>query len=288
MKRILTFLACCVLVFATASTSVMATSTLEDVVGENTVVGNNDSQTGNESQTGDSNDTGSTSGYVTGEQFSSSLKDATNLNEPNQAATKVNGAVKKFVSIVAQILSYGITALLALRVLLDLMYIAIPFTRGFLGNGFMGAAQNQGGMQGGMGMGGMGGMGSPMGGMGMGGMGMGRYGGMGRMGMGGMGGMHGGMGMNGMQGAMQGQQAGMMGKTQWVSYAALNAVASAQMPGPDGKSMNPFKIYVKDMVITLVLTAALVVLAMSGALTQFGILLGEMIASGVAGLGNMF
>lgn len=79
-----------------------------------------------------------------------------------------------------------------------------------------------------------------------------------------------------------------MGKTQWVSYAALNAVASAQMPGPDGKSMNPFKIYVKDMVITLVLTAALVVLAMSGALTQFGILLGEMIASGVAGLGNMF
>ena len=48
--------------------------------------------------------------------------------------------------------------MLTLRTLIDLTYIAIPFTRGFLANGFGGSAQAGGGAAN-MGRGGMGGAG---------------------------------------------------------------------------------------------------------------------------------
>ena len=53
------------------------------------------------------------------------------------------------------------------------------------------------------------------------------------------------VGMGGMQ---QGSQPGAtpaMGRIQWISTAALNAVASEQVPGPDGRAQSPLKMYAK-------------------------------------------
>ena len=103
----------------------------------------------------------------------------------------------------------------------------------------------------------------------------------------------GGMGMGGMQGGMMGQQGAMgaqpsaTGRPQWVSTAALNAVAAEQMPTPDGRARSAIKTYASDMVVTLVAVPILLVLAMSGALTQLGLLLGEAIAVGIGALGGM-
>ena len=214
------------------------------------------------------------------------MKEATQLDEPSSGANAVNQGVKKVASFIIQVLAYAITILLVLRVLLDIFYITIPFTRNFLANGHQGNGQaaagapGMGGMQGGMGGMGMGGM---NGGMGMGGM-------SGGMGMGGMG-MRGGMGMggmNGMQGGMNQGGTGGLRSIQWVSTAALNAVAAETVIGPDGKAVGPLKVYAKDMIVVLVLTPIFLVLAISGALTNLGFLLGELIARAIAGISNMF
>jgi len=166
--------------------------------------------------------------------------------------------------------------------MLDLLFIAIPFSRGLLANGYAGNAQAGGGagMQGGMG--GMGGMGS-MGGMG--GFGMNR-GGFGYNRMGAMGGMSGGM-AGGPAGANQ--QDTMVGRIQWVSNAALNAVAAESSVDPQtGKAVSPFKIYVKDMAVTLVAVPVLLVLAITGALTNLGFLIGKAVAAAIGKIGGMF
>jgi cytochrome c oxidase assembly factor CtaG len=87
--------------------------------------------------------------------------------------------------------------------------------------------------------------------------------------------MGGGMGMSNMQGnqmAMQNQPA--RGRIQWVSNAALNAVATESTVGPDGKANGPFKTYIKDMVVVLVLTPVLLVLALTGVLADLGFVIG--------------
>lgn len=213
-----------------------------------------------------------------------SIKDATKLDGQNSSATKINQGISKVASIVIQVLAYAITVLLVFRVIFDLAYIAIPFLRSILANGYGGNPQaGGGGMPGQPGQPGMG-----MGGMGMGGMGgMGRYGGMGGMGMGGMNGMNG-MGMGGMNQA-QGQPGASpaFGRVQLVSNAALNAVAAEGVVGPNGRSVNAFKTYAKDMLAVLILAPAFLVLAITGSITQLGIMLGELIASGIGSIGNM-
>ena len=63
-----------------------------------------------------------------------------------------------------QVISYGLTVALTVRVLLDLTYIAVPFIRGILANGYTGTASQSnsggfggGGFGGGFGGGGFGG-----------------------------------------------------------------------------------------------------------------------------------
>lgn len=203
--------------------------------------------------------------------------------EQNQMVNTVNGVVYKTAQFIVQVISYALTVLLTVRVMLDLLYIAIPFSRGILANGYAGNAQAGGGagMQGGM-SGGMGGMG------GMGGLG-GGFGGYNRMsGFGGynrMSGMAGGMG--GASGANQ--QGTMIGRIQWVSNAALNAVAAESSVDPQtGKAVSPFKLYVKDMAVTLVAVPILLVLAITGALTNLGFLIGKAVAAAIGKLGGMF
>ena len=196
--------------------------------------------------------------------------------EGTEAATEW---IRVIAAWIVQVLSYAITAFLAVRVVLDLTYIALPFTRGILANGYAGNAQaGAGGMPNSMVGGGMGqpGMGMGMGGMGMrGGYGMNRMGGMGAMG----GGMGATPGMN--------QQGNMLGRVQWVSNAALNAVASESTVGPDGKGNSPFKTYIHDMVIVLIMVPVLLVLAATGALTSLGFMLGNLLCDAIASIGDM-
>lgn len=230
--------------------------------------------------------------YDKNSNFIDGLHEAADLTPDVEGAKTVTSGAKLVAAFIVQVLSYIIIAFLAVRILLDLAYIALPFTRTFLSNGYAGNPQQPGNMQpgmGGMGMGGMGGMGAPgMGGMGMGGMGgygRGRYGGMGGMGMGGMG-MQGGMGM-GMNQAAGNQQNSMIGQVQFVSNAALNAVASESAIGPDGKTMNPFKIYIKDMTVLLIVTPILIVLAATGTITNLGFVIANALVDAIGKLGQM-
>ena len=206
--------------------------------------------------------------------FLDGLSEASDLTADVDGASDVAAFAKTVISFIVQVLAYVTTALLSLRVVLDLIYIGLPFSRGILGNGAGGAMPQAG-------MAGMGGMG--MGGMGMNPManrgryGMNRYGGMG--GFGGMG-MNSGMGMNTGMGAQR--QAG--GGIQWISNSALNAVSAETMAGPDGKSMSPFRIYAKDMVVVLVMTPIMLTLAVTGVLTTLGLQIGNIIVEGLRNL----
>ena len=213
------------------------------------------------------------------EQYLDDMKKANDLSAPSPGATKVNQGITKVASFIVQILSYFITAFLVVRVLVDLCYICVPFTRSFLANGYGGNPQAGGGIgmqQSGMGMGMNSGMGMGMG-AGIGGMGMhGGYG-MNRMGMGGI----------GMQGGSVPGANPAMGRAQWVSTAALNAAAAEQIVGPDGKAISPLKMYAKDMIVVLVITPVLLTLAITGVLTDLGFLIGKLIADTVSGIGGM-
>lgn len=277
MKKVLLTLLTSIMLLTLPVTTAYASS-LDDVV----------SGTGQESTDSSSSDSSSVSSSkssipMTADEYIENTKDAADLtNVDTKGASKVNEGIKTVAAFIVKILSYFLTAFLVVRVLLDLVYIALPFTRSVLSNGYAGNAA-----AGGAGMGGMGGMGSPMGGMGgMGGMGMGMRGGYGmnRMGMGGMG--MGGMGMGGMGGSQMGASPA-MGRVQLVSTAALNSVASENMPGPDGRPQSALKEYAKDMAVTLVITPILLVLAITGVLSNLGFLLGDVIARGIASIGNM-
>ena len=275
MKKVLLTLLTSIMLLTLPVTTVYASS-LDDVVSET-----------NQESSSDSSDSSSVSSSkskipMTADEYIANTKDAADLtNVDTKGASKVNEGIKTVAAFIVKILSYFLTAFLVVRVLLDLVYIALPFTRSMLSNGYAGNAA-----AGGSGMGGMGGMGSPMGGMGgmgMGGMGMGMRGGYGmnRMGMGGMG-----MGGAGMGGSQMGASPA-MGRVQLVSTAALNSVASENMPGPDGRPQSALKAYAKDMAVTLVITPVLLVLAITGVLSNLGFLLGDVIARGIASIGNM-
>ena len=283
MKKLCSLLVAGFMAFSVFTFTVSAQS-LDDVIGDNnnTQVTQQDQGTGNGG--GQVAQFPGMDGEVGNKGQVDEMKKATELDEPSSGASAVNQGIKKVASFIIQVLAYAVTILLVLRVLLDIFYITIPFTRNFLANGHQGNGQaaagapGMAGMQGGIGMGGMGGMNGGMGGMGMGGMsgGMGMRGGMG------MG------GMNGMQAGMNQGGTGMLRSIQWVSTAALNAVAAETVIGPDGKAVGPLKVYAKDMIVVLVLTPIFLVLAITGALTNLGFMLGELIARAISAIQNMF
>lgn len=77
-------------------------------------------------------------------------------------------------------------------------------------------------------------------------------------------------------------QQGNKTKIQWISNAAMMAVASEQ------NGMNPYKVYVKDMVIILVVTPLLLILTVTGVLTNLGFLLGDVIIKAIGSFGSLF
>lgn len=247
--------------------------------------GNTANENTNSTENSNDNRIGSNTDFGANQSFVDGLMDATDLSPEVEGTATITKGAKTVAAFIVQVLSYIVVAFLAVRIVLDITYIALPFTRTFLANGYAGSPQ-QSGNAGGPGMGNPG-----MAGMGM-GMGMGGYGGYGGMnrygGMGGMAGM-GGMGASSMgnMNAMGNQQRSMFGNIQFVSNAALNAVASESAIGPDGKSRNPFSLYFKDMTIVLVITPILLVLAGTGALTGLGFVIADLVVDGIAKLASM-
>lgn len=194
--------------------------------------------------------------YNENKGFIDGIKNAGDLSADIEGAAIVTDSVKQVVAFIVQILAYSITILLALRVALDIMFISLPFARTMLGNGHQGNAQ------------------------------AGAGGGM--VGMGGMsGGMGGGMGGQGNMALSNQQQASSSSKIQWVSNAALNSVEGEKTVGPDGKSVSPFNLYMKDMIIVLILVPVLLTLAVTGALTNIGFIAAQVLVNTLAKIGNM-
>lgn len=286
MKKVLLTVLTSVMLLTLPVTTVHASS-LDDVV-NGTTQESNETTVGQSNESNSNTSTGSSqssSSYTSADEYIENTKNAADLTTVDTAgADKVNEGIRTVAAFIVRILSYFLTAFLVVRVILDLVYIALPFTRSILSNGYAGnpaaGGSGMGMQQPGMGMG----MGAGMGGMGMGGMGMGGYGmrggyGMNRMGMGGMGGM-------GMQQGQMGASPA-MGRLQLVSSAALNAVAAEQMPGPDGKPQSALKAYTKDMMVVLIITPILLTLAITGVLTNLGFLIGDVIAKGITSISGM-
>lgn len=206
--------------------------------------------------------------------FTDSLYGMDLTEEQNEMVNTVNGTLKSIASAIVQLLQYLLTAGLTVKVVIDLVYIAIPFQRGILANGYAGNAASgapQSGMNGGFGGSGFGG--------GFGGSSFGGGFGGNRFGGGGMAGNP--AGVN--------QQGNMAGRVQFVSNAALNAVAAQSQVDPQtGATVNPYKAYAKDMIVTLIVVPILLILALSGTLMDLGFLAGNAIAEGLQGLGGMF
>jgi hypothetical protein len=199
------------------------------------------------------------------DEFMDSLKGAGKLDTTSKTATTVNAGIKKFAAVIVQILSYAIIALLVVRIMVDILYICIPFSRSFLANGYSGNAQAGGG--GGMGVGGMaGGISS---------------------GFNSPGGFNSGFNSPAPSQMMGGGASPATGRTQWVSEAALNAVAAGKSVDQNNKAVSPLKAYAKDMIPTLVITPILLVLAITGVLTDLGFLLGDVIANAIGGISSM-
>lgn len=201
--------------------------------------------------------------YKENSNWMNAMQEASNISDMDiEGVDNIASGAKLVAGWIVQVICYITLAFLVVRIALDLLYIALPFSRSFLANGFAGQVQSSGNGMNGMGMGttAVGGMNN--------GFGANRFG-M-QQGMAGM------NGMNGMaqQNTMSNNRRSVGGGIQFVSNAALNAVASESAVGPDGKSISPYKIYAKDMVVTMVITPVLFVLATTGVLSKLGFAIG--------------
>lgn len=193
------------------------------------------------------------------------LEKSVDLSEENEQATKAGAVIEQIAGLVVQILSYVLTAGLTVRVVADLIYIGLPFTRGILAKGQTGTPT--GGYNQYNSMNSFGGYNSGLSSFGSG------YSSFGSSPMRSMG-----MGMQSQPGGLS------KGRLQIVSKAAINAVASEDAPGPNGEHRSAFKIYSKDMIIVLVATPILLTLAMTGILAKFGFAIGKVLVGVVTKL----
>lgn len=211
--------------------------------------------------------------------FLSGINQAADLSPEVEGVASATQPLKKGVAFVVQILSYVIVTGMALSVVLDLTYIAVTPLRSFLSNGYNGTPQSAAGAPGMPGsVGGFGGgqLNSGFGNTGFNtgfnngfNSGYNRYGGA--------------MGTNGGQAAPQPRN-----RIQLVSQAALDAVSNEGGLDPQsGKRKGVIGSYAKRMAPMLVAVPILLVLAVTGSLTQLGFLIADLLVDGIASLGEM-
>jgi len=202
---------------------------------------------------------------TTNNSFLNGLNNASNLSANVTGAEKITSGVKTIASFIVQVLAYVITFGIAVRVVLDLTYIGLPFTRSLLSNGHSGVAQHNNTFGGGYN--------NTFGG------------GYNTFGGGGFGNSFGGYGAN--RFGVHGSTMGKIGGLQLVSNAALNAVASESAVDPNGKTGNAFKTYTKDMVVLLVMVPVLLTLTITGALSNIGYYIGSLIVNMLHGINGL-
>lgn len=170
--------------------------------------------------------------------------------QQNETTEKIAKALKAIVTPIVQLLSHLIVIGLVVRVILDLIYIVIPFSRKLLLYG-----QNIE-ISGNMGVGDMGNGGHPT---------------ASQM-----------IAMSNGQNALGGQgEASRSNKVQIISNAAIRAVQGEQ------SGQSAFRYYFKDMLIVMVVTPILLVLALTGVLMDLGFILGDAICGLIASIGAM-
>lgn len=186
------------------------------------------------------------------------LKGATDLTQSDPVVSpvvsNVNNAIKKIVSIITQILAYAVTALLSLKVVIDLVYITIPFSRKLLASDIQaGMGAQQGGL-----------FNNPLGNQG-------NHGNLGNL-----------QNQNNIQNNAMFNRPQGKNEIQWVSNAAINAVNQEKV-----QNVSAVKIYTKDMLVLLVLVPVLLILTITGALADFGFLIGELMAKSLGSISEM-
>ena len=200
---------------------------------------------------------------TTSNDFVGGLKEASDLSTPDTRANAVNSALRSAAGLIVQVLAVAITVFIVVRIMIDLVYIAIPMTRGTLSGG----ASVQGGTGPAIGSGFGGGLGSRFGGMSSG------FGGMSS----GYGGMSGGMGQQRQQG----------NGTTMVSTSAMMAVSSESGTGPDGKTKSPYITYLKAISKELIIVPVIIVLVATGTLQSLGYLIADVVVKLIGSIGNM-
>lgn len=271
-KFILMAILCAFMLFPTVAMA----DTLDGLTGETTVSSDSSGSDGSDFLDGVKTDE-KDSAYIDG------LANGSDLSNQTDASKAFTKQAKNFGSTAFNILAIIALIGMGLRVALDIVFITIPplqdtLSAGYIGNSQAGANGQSNSTMGGFGGGGFGGGG--YGGFGGGGFG----GGYGHSGYGGFGG--GGYNPNSMtdQNNTGNQRAG---KKKWVSNAALNAVAGENVVGPDGKRVNAFKEYAKDMVWLLVGIPLLLTLTATGAISSIGFAAGDFLTGVLKHLSSM-
>ena len=191
--------------------------------------------------------------------FISGLNAAADLSETVDGVEQVTSPMVKAISAVVQFLTYVIICGMVVSAVLDLTYIAVTPLRGVLAGGQV-PQQNQQFSP------------KPMMGGSMTGM-MNSWGAQSNMMM-----------------NQQNQQQNMMqrGRINLISQAAINAVGNdGQIDQATGKRRGMIAEYAKSMAPMLIAIPILLVLAITGALTNIGFLIGELLVEGIGKLGAM-
>lgn len=272
MKKILVLMMVALVLISSIGITAMATDgapTLEELVGDSESQASNETvenlSGGSEVTDGASGNKEVVSGNKTkNEAFMDGLKQATDMTGADvPGAAEVTGGARQIAAYIVTVLSYIIIAFLAVRIMLDLIYIVFTPIRTFMANGYTGVANTNGQAPGAMGGAAPYGRPTPYGGATP-------YGGMSAM-----------ESNNNVMGNKNNSRAG---NIQFVSNQALNAVANESAIGANGKPVGAFKTYAKDMIVMLIIVPVLVILAATGVITRLGFAIGGYLVDAIESL----
>lgn len=166
------------------------------------------------------------------------------MDTDDPTAARVGGVMNNWAAKAMQICGYLISIGLGLVIAIDLLFIAIPPLRGVLSNGYTGSVNTQAGDRN-------------------------RYNDFSG---------NSNYTANNMMTSNQVNNSPTSGRLQLVSNAALNAVTAAST------GQNPFKTYLKEQLLTVVMAPAIYVLAATGILSRLGFFIGTTLGNWIGGL----
>lgn len=175
------------------------------------------------------------------------ISGSTDMSTTDERLVAVSKPIVKLFGMITQAICLLTTVGLGLSVAIDLLYITVPFTRSILSNGHVGNSMANAGVSS----------------------------------------ITSAPTHVGIPGQAQVQQAqvqqansasrndgGAIGRIQWVSGPALNAVASESTVGTDGKVHSPLTVYMKNAMFKLIAVPVLIVVLLTGSAQNIGFVIG--------------